>query len=226
MARCHPSAHLVFFSSAAVYGNPTELPVGESAPVLPISPYGIHKASSEFLLRHYTRVFGLHTSILRVFSAFGPGLQKQLFWDLGERVRQAVALGQKIITMQGTGQESRDFIHARDVAKAALVVGSRSGCAGCELFNVASGRETTIAEATSLLLRHLAMDLKPVFTGAVRAGEPLNWRADVTKLTAAGFQPDVALSEGIRTVAHWLKHRLVTDGATDGPYTISRLAAT
>jgi UDP-glucose 4-epimerase len=216
ITRHDPSIHLVFFSSAAVYGNPRECPVAEGAPALPISPYGIHKAGSELLLQHYARLYSLRTSILRVFSAFGPGLEKQLFWDLATRAFRAVGLGEKSMTVHGTGLESRDFIFATDIARAALAVANRPGLTGCECFNVASGRETTIAEAASRLIEHLAIDLKLVFSGIVRPGEPLNWRADVTKLTATGFEPQVSLSDGIRTLADWLKLRLLEGGSTHG----------
>jgi nucleoside-diphosphate-sugar epimerase len=204
IAKYQPSARLVFFSSAAVYGNPGVLPIEETAEVAPISPYGIHKASSEFLLQHYARLYHLRTTVLRVFSAFGAGLKKQFFWDLSKFAFRAAALGEKCITLHGTGRESRDFLHAHDIAKAALCIAGRAGVPGHEVFNVGSGRETTIAEAASLLLRHLDIDVSVEFNGVQRTGEPLNWRADVTRLSAAGFRPETSLSEGIRTVATWL----------------------
>ena len=215
LAQHHPSTHLVFFSSAAVYGNPKVLPIDESTQVMPISPYGIHKATSEYLLQHYARLHNLRTSILRVFSAFGPGLQKQFFWDLGKRAFQAVALGEKSITLHGTGQESRDFVYVTDIAKAALQVASRPGCPRCEVFNVGSGRETTTTEAASLLVKHLGADLRLMFNGAVRHGDPLNWCAETTKLSSIGFRPEVSLSEGITKVATWLKQYLGTDQKDD-----------
>jgi UDP-glucose 4-epimerase len=199
----------VFFSSAAVYGNPHRLPIDEDATVAPISPYGIHKAGSEFLLQHYTRLHNLRTSILRIFSAFGPGLRKQLFWDLSKRAFEAVARGQKSLTVYGTGQESRDFMYATDIANAALWIANRPALPGCcEVFNVASGRQATIAEAASLLVELLDIDISLQFSGLARPGEPLNWRADVAKLAGTGYRPEVSLSEGASRVARWMKEEL------------------
>ena len=76
------------FSSAAVYGNPQILPITENSKCKPLSPYGFHKLQSELLLTEYHKFFGLKTCNLRVFSAYGPRLKKQLFWDLYQKVIQ------------------------------------------------------------------------------------------------------------------------------------------
>jgi UDP-glucose 4-epimerase len=203
--RHRPSAHVIFISSAAVYGNPASLPIGEHAAVAPISPYGIHKAISELALEHYGRLYNLKVSILRVFSAFGPGLRKQLFWDLSRRAFEALARGEKSIVLQGTGRDSRDFIYASDVAKAALHIARRSMSPSFEVFNVGSGIGTSIRDAANQLIRHLDLDLDLVFDGVERSGVPHSWCADVTKLTKSGFRPDIPLSEGIESLAIWLK---------------------
>lgn len=203
--RYRPSAHVIFISSAAVYGNPVSLPIAESAVVAPISPYGIHKAMSELALEHYARLYDLKISVLRVFSAFGPGLRKQLFWDLGRRVNRAIARDERSVVLQGTGRDSRDFVYASDVAKAALHISRRTGTPNFEVFNVASGTGTAIRDAATQLIRHLDLDMELVFDGVDRSGVPHNWCADVTKLTASGFRPDISLSEGIELLAKWLK---------------------
>jgi UDP-glucose 4-epimerase len=206
LIRHRPSAHVLFVSSAAVYGNPTSLPVSEDAPVAPISPYGIHKATSEFVLQHYARLYDLRVSVLRVFSAFGPGLRKQLFWDLGQRALQATAHGKRRITLEGTGRESRDFIFGTDVANAALHVAYCLGLPGFEVFNIASGSETSIQEAANKLLAYLNLDVECVFNGEVKHGVPSNWRADVTKLNESGFRSEVSFEKGISVLANWFKN--------------------
>jgi UDP-glucose 4-epimerase len=203
IARRNPSTHFIFFSSAAVYGNPRSLPIGETSPVAPISPYGIHKASAEFLLQHYARLYNLQVSVLRLFSAFGVGLRKQLFWDLSRRALEASARGETCVTLHGSGAETRDFIYATDIANAALLVANRPRRAGFECYNIASGKETTIREAASLLLDRLGLGLNIVFAGAPRSGDPLHWRADISKAAALGFQPAAPLAEGLNAVARW-----------------------
>ena len=203
--RYRPSAHVIFVSSAAIYGNPVNLPIAEVAEVAPISPYGIHKAMSEYALQQYAHLYRLRVSILRVFSVFGPGLRKQLFWDLARLVSEATACGEKRVLLQGTGCESRDFIFASDVAKAALHIGTSQVSAGFEIFNIGSGCETEISEAASKFLAHFSPDMEVAFDGEIRSGVPRNWCADVTKLTESGFRRGTSFEEGIRLLASWLK---------------------
>jgi UDP-glucose 4-epimerase len=203
--RHRPQAHVIFMSSAAVYGNPTSLPVAEDAAIAPVSPYGIHKAMSEFVLQQYARLYGLRVSVLRVFSAFGPGLRKQLFWDLGRNARETLARGERAIVLQGTGHESRDFIFASDVAKAALHIAHSTGGAGFDVFNIGSGCETEIRDAASQLIAQLDLDIDLVFDGEARPGVPHHWCADVTKLRTCGFSPEVSFGQGISRLAGWLK---------------------
>jgi len=106
--RLHASnCKLIFLSSAAVYGNPQLLPVSETQTVAPISPYGFHKLMCEQMCLEFTKVYGLQTASLRIFSAYGPGLRRQVVWDICQK-----AITQGSLLLQGTGQESRDFIHA------------------------------------------------------------------------------------------------------------------
>ena len=82
-----PETAFINISSAAVYGTPSRLPVGEDADIAPISPYGWHKRQSEVLCSEHAELYGLRTCSMRVFSAYGPGLKKQLFWDLFQKTK-------------------------------------------------------------------------------------------------------------------------------------------
>src|SRR5207248_3256916 len=127
-------------SSAAVYGQPDRLPVGETAPLRAISPYGEHRVVCETLLRDS----GLPAVVARVFSAYGEGLRRQVLWDIC-----AKAINSAEVALDGTGDESRDFVHAEDVA-AAVVVLIRKADFGGEPYNVATGVETRIGELARL----------------------------------------------------------------------------
>lgn len=196
-------AHFVFFSSAAVYGNPISLPVAETAAVKPISPYGIHKAAAEFIIEHYARLFGLRASLLRLFSAYGEGLRKQVVWDISQRVIASQRSGERTISLHGTGAETRDFLHAVDIARAALFVAERPPESGVQVLNVASGTEISIAALAERVAHELRADIKILFNGVIRAGDPMSWRADIGKLTKLGFSPKVSFAEGIARLAHW-----------------------
>jgi nucleoside-diphosphate-sugar epimerase len=203
-----PSAHVIFVSSAAVYGDPVSLPISEDAEVAPISPYGIHKVMSEYALQQYARIYQLKVSILRVFSVFGPGLRKQLFWDLARRASQALACGENRVILQGTGGESRDFIFASDVAKVALHISESHGSVGFETYNVGSGCETAIRDAAGLFFAQFSPGIEIVFDGEIRPGVPRNWCADVAKLRESGFAMGTSFEQGISLLAKWLKKEI------------------
>jgi len=192
-----PSCRFVFLSSAAVYGNPESLPIGENQRCNPISPYGFHKLQSEQLCLEFSKVYDLPTASVRIFSAYGPGLRRQVLWDI---CRQAIC--QPIVKLQGSGQESRDFIHALDIAKALLVVATSAPMQG-EAYNFASGREVTVSELTKMVFKSLEYKGSVEFDRIVPAGTPINWQADVTKLGSIGITDFLSLERGVQVYTNW-----------------------
>jgi dTDP-glucose 4,6-dehydratase/UDP-glucose 4-epimerase len=188
-------------SSAAVYGNPLELPTHENAPTLPLSPYGYHKLISELLMKEYSQCFGLRTLSLRVFSAYGSGQKKLLFWDLHKKIEAASG----IIKLFGTGEESRDYIHADDIAKQVLLVIENANFEG-ESLNVANGQEVRISTVANLFKKYYPTNFEFEFNNEVRLGDPLNWCADISKMKDWGYEPSIYLEEGISRYIHWLKN--------------------
>jgi UDP-glucose 4-epimerase len=197
-----PECRFLLLSSAAVYGNPSTLPVKETDVVAPISSYGFHKWQCEQLCLEFAKIYGLRTASLRIFSAYGTGLRRQVVWDICQK-----ALTQREIFLQGTGRESRDFVHARDIARAAETVAILAPMRG-ETYNLASGREVTIAELAHMLLKALRIAAVPVFSGTLPPGTPLNWRGDISSLTRLGFTPSIGFEQGIRSVANWCREEL------------------
>ncbi|MDZ8093162.1 MAG: SDR family oxidoreductase [Nostoc sp. DedQUE04] len=192
-----PRCRFIFLSSAAIYGNPESLPIGETQRCNPISPYGFHKLQSEQLCLEFSKVYDLPTASVRIFSAYGPGLRRQVLWDI---CRQAIY--QPIVKLQGTGKESRDFIHVLDIAKALLVVATSAPMQG-ETYNFASGREVTISELAEMVFKSLDYKGSVEFDGMVPVGTPINWQADVTKLGSLGITDFLSLERGVRVYANW-----------------------
>ncbi|SDB21941.1 dTDP-glucose 4,6-dehydratase/UDP-glucose 4-epimerase [Flavobacteriaceae bacterium MAR_2010_188] len=194
-----PNCKYINLSSAAVYGNPNYLPIDESHPLSPISPYGVHKKMSEELCSEYYNNFGIKTVSLRIFSAYGNGLYKQLFYDLYKKTQTYDK-----ISLFGTGRESRDFIHVSDIVKAIEIVMLNSNFQN-EVYNIGSGVETSIDNAASLFIKHLDLNKSLQFGGEIRIGDPLNWVADMSKLQDLGFYPSTILDDGLLNYARWLK---------------------
>lgn len=191
-----PNSKLIYFSSAAVYGNPNTLPISESDVTAPISPYGYHKLMTEILIKEYSHLYGINSVIFRVFSAFGEGLKKQVIFDLCKKLTS----DSPNALVYGTGKESRDFIHFLDICHAADLA-IKKDCKGT--FNLASGNEVTISKLVNTLKIYLNSPSKIIFTGEVREGDPANWQADISKLKKIGFEPAIMFEQGIKEYCNW-----------------------
>ena len=194
-----PNCHLIYLSSAAVYGSPAVLPILESQACMPISPYGFHKLMGEQLCREFFQIYNLPTTIARIFSAYGAGLRRQVVWDICQKT-----LTQSSIKLRGTGNESRDFIHGADVAQAMLVLAEQSD-RQASIYNIATGVETKIKDLVSLILANINPTTIAEFDGNLAPGIPLNWRADVTNIHSIGFRTIVNLEKGISSYIHWCR---------------------
>lgn len=199
-----PDTHLVLFSSAAVYGNPVRLPIREEDECCPISPYGVNKFVAEQACRGYSVSNKTKVSCLRIFSAFGEGLRRQIFFDIFAKINAAREVGAKSISMFGDGSETRDFVHVDDVCRAALLVAALDRPAGFEAYNVAAGIQTKIADATQHLIDFLDAGVAVEFNKEVRAGDPRYWHADISKIRELGFTPEVDFEAGLARYARWL----------------------
>jgi len=208
----------VFPSSAAVYGNPAVLPVREDSPIAPISPYGEHKAESERLILERHRQTGLPYLILRIFSCYGPRLRKQLLWDVSNKIMA----GQ--LELFGTGDETRDVRHVRDLAR--LVSRLAEGSVANAILNVAAGRQTPVRVVVDLLRQALGRRATPAYNGKNRPGDPLYWEADVARMGALGVVPAISLEEGVAEYARWFLQDRARSAAGPQPYDPSPLAET
>jgi UDP-glucose 4-epimerase len=198
LARVSPRTHTVLLSSAAVYGQPAELPITEATPVVPLSPYGFHKYLAEVTAQQWYQEAGLSTLILRVFSAYGPGLRKQVLFDIYQKSRAG-----KVIELAGSGGEQRDFVHISDLVRTiSWAIENRP--AGYQLLNFASGRSITIRELAQRFLSELNWRGTLRFNRVNPPGMPTCWRAAPTRLQALGLLPQVGLEEGLSDYAKWL----------------------
>jgi UDP-glucose 4-epimerase len=184
--------------SSAVYGNPEKVPIKEESSLTPISPYGFHKRSSEDICKEFNYFFGVLSCSLRIFSAFGDGLKKQLFWDLYHRAKTEDPL-----RLYGSGKESRDFVYIGDLVRAIECVAQRASCNG-EAINVGNGREVLIEDAVACFFENFDHDVTFEFSGEERKGDPNNWSADITKLNSLGYTQSFPLEVGLERYYRWL----------------------
>ncbi|MBV6653948.1 MAG: NAD-dependent epimerase/dehydratase family protein [Mameliella sp.] len=194
-----PDCKVINLSSAAVYGNPVNLPVKETDPLSPMSPYGFHKRASEQICEEFHRFFGLQVASLRIFSAYGEGLKKQLFWDLHKKAQAS-----ERVDLFGSGKESRDFIYIGDLVRLIEIVAVKSSF-NAEVINAANGIEITIKEAASTFIKHWKPEVEINFTGKERKGDPSRWVADISKAKAMGYEPQFTLKKGLKNYCQWLR---------------------
>ena len=199
LRRYNPTCRYLHLSSAAVYGNPLQLPIRETDALSPLSPYGYHKWISEIICREYYQLYHLPIAVIRPFSVYGKGLRKQLLWDICSKLKTADS-----ICLFGTGDESRDFIEVRDLC---LLIGGILEKADFKfnIINAASGIETRIRDLAQLFERASGGRKQISFTGNARTGDPLNWRADVTQAKLTGFIPSVSLQQGVHDYINWFE---------------------
>jgi UDP-glucose 4-epimerase len=194
----------VIFSSTggALYGEPDVVPADEDHPVRPLSPYGTSKFAFEQYLGTFRRTFGLDYTVLRYANVYGP---RQDFYAEEGRVIAIFAsrmLEGKPVTIDGTGEQSRDMIHVGDVATANLAA-LESGSAGT--FHISTGIPVSIND----LFRKLALltdyRLEPAH-GPARKGDVYRIALDNRRAREhLGWEPRVSLEEGLSVTVEYFR---------------------
>jgi len=199
MAAEAPDARLIYPSSAAVYGDAAAGLIPETLPAAPVSPYGRHKAEAERLILDAAGA-GLDAVILRFFSIYGPGLRKQLLWELGNRLLKAPAH----VELAGHGDEARDFLFVDDTVRLVGLAAGLGPQAQPLIVNGGGGRPASVRQIAEALAAALSVRSRIQFNGEVREGDPRSLVADVARAEALGFLPQVSLADGMARLARWL----------------------
>lgn len=196
---------IIFSSSAAVYGENPNTPLKESEPYMPMSPYASQKASCELYLKSYYESYGLNSVSLRYFNVFGPKQDVNSSYAAVIPNFISALLNNKQATIYGDGEQTRDFIYVKDIAKANI--------AACEsnyngILNVASGKRLTINQLYEIISEVLETDIKPKYIEE-RPGDIKHSLADVSNLKNINFKVDSSLfKEQIEETVNWFKNNL------------------
>jgi UDP-glucose 4-epimerase len=203
-------------SGGVVYGEPDVRPTAETAPKLPLSPYGVSKLAGEFYLHYYNRIRGLEYVALRYSNVYGPRQDPH-----GEAGVVAIfserLLEGRPLTIFGDGEQTRDYVFVADVVRANLaatdlpldgasLAGAGSGIDRTAL-NVGTAVETSVNRLADLLERVAGVrpgrDYRPP-----RPGELRNSALDRTRFARLGWKPATSLEEGLRrTYEHIARRR-------------------
>ena len=156
LCRKHDVAKFVFASSVAVYGEPKYVPVDEQHELAPLAPYGCSKLASEFYLKLYSRLYGLQTVSLRYANVYGPRQRSDGEGGVIAIFARRALLGEPLV-IYGDGNQTRDFVYVRDVARANLLALGRS--VKSLGLNIATSKETSINQLVEILKQQLGKDL-------------------------------------------------------------------
>lgn len=199
-----PASRVVCASSAAVYGSGHAGAIPEDVAIVPVSPYGHHKAIMESIAGSYRGNFGLNVSIVRLFSVYGAGLQKQLIWDLCS----GLARGDSTLALGGSGAELRDWLHVSDAARLLVQVAQADSRDGLTI-NGGTGEGVPVRQIATLVREYWGGGPEIVFTGERRAGDPQSLVADIARLQALGFVTRTGLQDGVAGMVRWYRSRPV-----------------
>ena len=194
-----PLEKFVYASSSSVYGDAESPATSETAPLQPLSPYGVTKLAAENLCHSYALNFGIPVVSLRYFSVYGPRQRP----DMGFHRFIRAVLERQPVTVFGDGSQARDFTFVEDVVRANLLA-IRTPFRN-EVFNISGGVATTVNEALRLIGE--LTGLEPV----LRYAEPLKGEArrtgaDLSKARSLlGYQPVHTLREGLKSQIEWLR---------------------
>jgi len=200
-ARRTGTRRVVYVSSGGVvYGEPDERPTPETAPKLPLSPYGVSKLSGEHYLHYYREVHGLEYVALRYSNVYGPRQDPHGEAGVVAIFCQRLLAGQEIHIF-GDGEQTRDYVYVEDVAQANLRAAELEmpGDGGLDqrAFNVGTGTGTSVNRLADILEAVSGLRTTRSFR-APRKGELRHSTLDVSRLAARGWAPGHSLKEGLR----------------------------
>jgi len=218
----HNIEKVIAASSASVYGMADEFPTTESQhPYNNRTLYGAAKTFNEGLLRTFKDMYGLDYVAFRYFNVYGPRMDIHgRYTEVLIRWMERIDAGQAPIIF-GDGRQTMDFVHVRDVARA-TVLGAKSQIHD-EVFNVATGAETTLIQLAQSLIKVMHREgLEPVFA-PVRSVNPVPRRLASTAKAESllGFSARISLEDGLRGLVDWWRVERNRPAPADHPKAVA-----
>jgi UDP-glucose 4-epimerase len=207
-ARKHGAKRVVYVSSGGVvYGEPETIPTPETAPKLPLSPYGVTKLAGELYLHYYRQVCGLESVSLRYSNVYGPRQDPNGEAGVVAIFSTRLLAGQDL-TVYGDGEQTRDYVFVEDVARANLFASDAelgaNGALDDFAFNVGTGVGTSVIQLADAIGRVSGLRATKTFA-ASRKGELRHSTLDITRLRQRGWGPEVSIDEGLRRTFSWIR---------------------
>jgi UDP-glucose 4-epimerase len=195
---------LVYASSPEVYGAPLQVPMNEDHPLRPKTVYAVTKLAAEMHCMALHRWWGHPVVVIRNFNTYGPHQNLEGYPAVIPAFIRLALAGQPL-RLEGGGEQTRDFLYVEDAVRAyALVLAQGADLAG-SIFNIGTGVQTSIRALAETVLRVTGSTSELIVRESRRSDLPALC-ADIGRIQAAlGWAPQVALEDGIRRLADWLR---------------------
>lgn len=217
-AREAGTRRVIYISSGGVvYGAPEVIPTPESAPKLPLSPYGVTKLAGEQYLHYYREIHGLEYVALRYSNVYGPRQDPH-----GEAGVVAIFCNRLLdgeeLTIFGDGEQTRDYVFVKDVVSANLKASEMKLTRGSDLdsvaFNVGTRTGTSVNRLADVLESVSGVSPDRVFRGE-RPGELRHSTLDTSRFAERGWAPAYTLQDGLRETYEHIRNQKKSGGTTD-----------
>jgi len=196
---------VVYSSSAGIFGELKTLPIREDHPVEPDSPYGATKLCAEKQCLAYGKLYGMETVCLRYFNVFGVNQRYDAYGNVIPIFAHRMFRGMPVIVF-GDGEQTRDFVNVRDVARANYLAATTPGLRGA--FNLGSATRVTINRLVDPMEAAGGVKAR-VEHGPPRKGDVRDSLADISAAREAfGFRPTVSLEDGLAEYMAWAKQHM------------------
>lgn len=207
-ARQNGVKKFVYASSSSVYGDEPILPKREGKEGNLLSPYAVTKRADEEWAKQYTRHYGLDTYGLRYFNVFGKRQDPNgAYAAVIPKFIKLLINGERP-TINGDGQQSRDFTYVENVVEANLKACLAPSSAAGEAFNIAFGGREYLNDIYKGLVEALGVNIEPIH-GPDRVGDIKHSNADISKSKELlGYNPDWSFERGIKAAIEWYKENL------------------
>jgi len=189
----------IYASSSSVYGTCPELPMRESSPLYPYSPYGVSKLAAEHLCGLYFQNFGVPTVSLRFFTVYGPGQRP----DMAFHKFLKAQVDESSIPIYGDGTQTRDFTYIEDIISG-IVAACERGRAG-EIYNLGGGNRKKLNSIFPILEKITGSPLNIIREPSQKGDVPHTYASIEKAQHELGFSPKVPLEEGLKKEWRWIR---------------------
>ncbi len=198
------------------------LPTAEEKALQPSSIYAISKKDQEEMSLCIGRAYGIPTVALRFFNVYGPRQALSNPYTGAAAIFSSRALNGRPPLIYEDGLQTRDFVHVGDVVQA-LLLAMDNEAADYGVFNVGTGRALSVLEMAEIICREVGPpDLHPHVVQKYRKGDIRHCYADIKRISALGYRPEVAFEEGVLDLVRWVRGQSADDRLDEAAVELER----